>query len=71
MGSIHLVVPCHVSLSSKFAIISTYLMSLTLEQDLQSPFGERLYEYQATGLLRAEMIIYAFIGGLVSFSIQE
>lgn len=42
-----------------------------LSQDLQNPFGERLYEYQATGLTRAEIIIGAFIGGLVSFSIQE
>lgn len=40
-------------------------------QELHNPFGNRLYEYQASGLARAEMIIYAFIGGLVSFSIQE
>ncbi|KAK3707371.1 hypothetical protein LTR37_012215 [Vermiconidia calcicola] len=42
-----------------------------LSTDLQNPFGERLYEGQLTGLWRAELIIYAFVGGLISFSIQD
>lgn len=49
----------------------SWFLAMYLSADLQDPFGDRLYKNEATGLLRAEMVVYAFLGGVVSFSIQE
>lgn len=71
MGSLRSLVPCHVSLRGKSTICLGFADANQDEQDLQSPFGDRLYAYQATGIVQAQGIIGAFIGALVSFSIQE